>query len=73
MGLKQILFLMIKQIYGKQKEKSFNLHTDKSWSTQYTRPDMLQQEAIAKRLISLLVLQMVSLNKGHTFVNRIPN
>ena len=34
---------------------------------------MLQQEAIAKRLISLLALRMVSLIKGHTFLNRIPD
>ncbi len=34
---------------------------------------MLQQEAIAKRLISLLALRMVSLIKGHTFLNKIPN
>ena len=34
---------------------------------------MLQQEAIAKRMISLLALRMISLNKGHTFLNRKPN
>ena len=35
---------------------------------------MLQQEAIAKRLISLLALRIISLNKGHIFfLNRIPD